>query len=79
MQYSPHNYIIIILKIHFFPKTLHHVKNISSGQRFLLGIHAEIETDPNVKQAIIIDLDIIPPLEDITAKQNVCFLKTFKT
>ena len=53
-------------------------KNILSGQRFLLGIHAEIEKDPNVKHAIIIDLDTIPPLEDITAKQNVCFLKDFQ-
>ncbi len=30
MQYSSHNYImtILILKTHFFPKTLHHVKKI---------------------------------------------------
>ena len=28
MQYNPHNYIITILKTHFFGKTLHHVKKI---------------------------------------------------
>lgn len=75
MQYSPHNYVITTLKIHFFRKTLHHVINILSRQRFLLGIRAKIERDPNVNHAIITDSDIIPPLEDITAKQNACFLK----
>ena len=53
-------------------------KNILSGQRFLLGICVEIERDPNVKHAIITDSDIIPPLEVITSKQNVCFLKDFQ-
>ena len=28
MQYSPHKYVIIILKTHFFVKTLHPVKKI---------------------------------------------------
>ena len=28
MQYSPRNYTMTILKTHFFPKTLHHVKKI---------------------------------------------------
>ena len=67
MQYSPHNYIITIsyhnIKDTFFSQNVTSCENILSGQRFLLGIHAEIETDPNVKHAIIIDLDIIPPLE----------------
>ena len=54
------------------------MKNIFSGQRFLLGIRVEIKRNPNVTYAIITDADIIPPLEDITAKQNVCFLKDFQ-
>lgn len=49
-----------------------------TGQRFLLGIRAEIDRDPNVKHAIIADTDIIPPLEDIMAQRNVCFLKSFQ-
>ena len=49
-----------------------------TGQRFLLGIRAEIERDPNVKHAIIADSDIIPSLENITAQQNVCFLESFQ-
>ena len=49
-----------------------------TGQRFLLGIRAEIERDPNVKHAIITDSEIIQPLQDITAKENVCFLKSFQ-
>lgn len=28
MQYSPHNYVMTLLKTHFFPKTLHHMKKI---------------------------------------------------
>ena len=49
-----------------------------TGQRFLLGIRAEIERDPNVKHAIITDSEIIQPLQDITAKENVCFLTSFQ-
>ena len=48
------------------------------GQRFFLGIRAEIERDPNVKHAILTDSEIIQPLRDITAKENVCFLKSFQ-
>ena len=48
------------------------------GQRILLGIRAEIERDPNVKHAIITDSAIIQPMRDITAKENVCFLKGFQ-
>ena len=50
-----------------------------TGQRFLLGIRAEIERDPNVKHAIIADSEIIQPLQDITtASENVCFLRAFQ-
>ena len=48
------------------------------GQRFLLGIRAEIERDPTVKHAIIADSEVIEPLQDIVAKENVIFLKNFQ-
>ena len=50
-----------------------------TGQRFLLGIRAEIQRDPNVKHAIIADSEVIEPLQDITtASENVCFLRAFQ-
>ena len=49
-----------------------------TGQDFLLRIRAEIERDPNVKHAIITDKEVIQPLQDITARKNVCFLKSFQ-
>ena len=49
-----------------------------TGQRFLLGIRAEIERDPNVKHAIMADSEIIEPLQNIGAKENVIFLKNFQ-
>ena len=50
-----------------------------TGQRFLLGIRAEIQRDPNVKHAIIADSEVIEPLQDITtANENVCFLRAFQ-
>ena len=49
-----------------------------TGQRFLLGIRAEIERDPNVKHAIIADLEIIRLLRDILTNENVGFLKNFQ-
>ena len=49
-----------------------------TGQRFLLGIRAEIERDSNVRHAIIADSEVVEPLQDITATENVCFLKSFQ-
>ena len=50
-----------------------------TGQRFLLGIRAEIQRDPNVKHAIIADSEVIEPLQDITtASENVCFLRAYQ-
>ena len=49
-----------------------------TGQDFLLGIRAEIERNLNVKHAIIADQEIIQPLQDIIAKENVCFLESFQ-
>ncbi len=49
------------------------------GERFLLGICAEIERDPSVKHAIITYDPIIEQLRDIREKENVCLLTEFKT
>ena len=48
------------------------------GQRFFLGIHAEIDKDPNVQHAIITSTPIIRHLQNIAAKENVCFVEGFK-
>ena len=51
------------------------VSNI--GQRFLSGIRAEIERDPNIKHAIITDKNITTLLEDVVEKENVCSVTYF--
>ena len=48
------------------------------GERFLLGICAEIQRDPNVKHAIITYYPITEHLRDIAAKENVCLLREFQ-
>ena len=48
------------------------------GERFFLGICAEIERDPNVKHAIITYSSIIEQLREVTEKENVCLLTEFK-
>ena len=48
------------------------------GERFFLGIRAEIERDPNVKHAIISNLSIIEQLADLREKENVRCLLHFK-
>ena len=48
------------------------------GQRFFLGIQAEIEKDPNVQHAIICCAPLRRHLQRIAAKQNVCFVEHFK-
>ena len=55
------------------------ISTSKTGQRFLLGIRAEIQRDPNVKHAIIADSEVIKPLQDITTvSENVCFLRAFQ-
>ena len=49
-----------------------------TGQRFFLGIQAEIERDPNVKHAIITSAPILQHLQNIVAKKNVLFATGFK-
>ena len=49
-----------------------------TGERFFLGICAEIERDPSVKHAIITYDPIIEQLRDVAEKENVCLLTEFK-
>ena len=48
------------------------------GERFFLGICAEIERDSSVKHAIISYPSIIKQLKDIGEKENVCLLREFQ-
>ena len=48
------------------------------GQRFFLGIQAEIEKDPSVKHAIITNSPTTLHLQNIAAKENVCLVTGFK-
>ena len=48
------------------------------GERFFLGICAEIDRDPNVKHAIITHHPIIKQLKEVAEKENVCLLTEFK-
>ena len=48
------------------------------GQRFFLGIQSEIKKDPSLKHAIIASAPIIRHLQNIAAKENVCFVTGFK-
>ena len=48
------------------------------GQRIFLGIQTEIDKNPNVQHAIITSAPIIGHLQNIAAKENVCFVEGFK-
>ncbi|MYF99831.1 hypothetical protein F4212_11995 [Candidatus Poribacteria bacterium] len=49
------------------------------GERYFRGIRAEIDKDPSIKHAIVTTDSITGKLTDLTARQNVCFVTTFKT
>lgn len=49
-----------------------------TGQRLFLPIQAEIEREPSVKHAIITSSPILPHLQNIAAKENVCLVAGFK-
>ena len=49
------------------------------GQRLFTGIRTEIERDPSVKHAIITYKSVAARLDDITEKENVCFVSDFKS
>ena len=48
------------------------------GERFLLGICAEIERDPSVKHAIITHPPALKQLKDVAKRENVCLVTIFK-
>ena len=48
------------------------------GQRFFLGIQAEIESDPNVKHVIISEAPTSRHLENIASIENVCVVRNYK-
>ena len=48
------------------------------GERFFSVIRAEIDRDPSVKHAIITNNQIIHQLTDISERENVCLLESFK-
>ena len=48
-----------------------------TGRRFLAGIRAEVERDPNVKHAIITYKSVVSRLDDIAQKENVAFVTDF--
>ena len=48
------------------------------GERFLLGICAEIDRDPSVKHLIITYAAITKQLRDLAEKENVCRVATFE-
>ena len=49
-----------------------------TGQRFLSGIHAELEADLGVKHGIVTNKDIARHLDDIAKKRNICFVGDFQ-
>ena len=49
-----------------------------TGLRIFSGIRAEIEREPSVKHAIITYAPIVEQLTDVAAKENVCFVRSFK-
>ncbi len=48
------------------------------GERYFLGIRAEIDRDLSIKHAIVTNNSIKEKLADLAAKQNVCFVTDFK-
>ena len=48
------------------------------GERFFLGICAEIKRDPNVKHAIITHTLAIKQLKDVAKMENVCLITEYK-
>ncbi len=77
-----------VFQIRTSSKSLHEILNydFSSdvtelskiGERYFLGIHAEIDKDPSIKHAIVTGQAILDKLEDLRAKENVCFVSHFK-
>lgn len=54
------------------------VRLTETGERFLRGIQAEIDSDLNVKHGIITNKDIAKRLDNITKKTNISFIEDFQ-
>ena len=77
-----------VFQIRTSSKSLHEIRNYDFnsngielskiGERYFLGIRAEIDKDPRIKHAIVTDRPIMNKLEYLTEKQNVCFVAHFK-
>ena len=77
-----------VFQIRTSSESLHIIQNYESnsgvmelskiGERYFLGIRAEIDRDLSIKHAIITNNSIMNKLADLAAKQNVCFVTNFK-
>ena len=59
----------------------HNWSNVSIseiGQRFLNGIHDELEADVGVKHGIVTNKNVARRLDDIAKERNVCFVDDFQ-
>ena len=59
----------------------HNWSNVSvseTGQRFLNGIHEELEADLGVKHGIVTNEDVARRLDDIAKERNICFVDDFR-
>ena len=59
----------------------HNWSNVSVseiGQRFLTGIHKELEADLGVKHGIVTNKNVARRLDDIAKERNVCFVDDFR-
>ena len=59
----------------------HNWSNVSVseiGQRFLTGIHEELEADLGVKHGIVTNKNVARRLDDIAKERNVCFVDDFR-
>ena len=78
-----------VFQIRTSSKSLHVIQNYDfnsgvielskTGERYFLGIRAEIDRDLSIKHAIVTNGSIMDKLADLAAKQNVCFVANFKT
>lgn len=49
------------------------------GERYLIGIRKEIDRDPNIKHGIVALDKMTHIITDLKAKENVCFVESFKS
>ena len=84
IPWSPGNRVFQVRTGIYLSETIldyHNWRNVSvseTGQRFLHGIHAELEADLSVKHGIITNKDIARRLGNIAKERNVCFVDDFQ-